>query len=95
MSLLISACNPDNLVKTDERLIKEIGQKDAIALKSGLLGQIQPAMKSGGPMAALTMYKGAGPALTSDASDNMPSITIRRISARIRNPKNAPYVTAL
>lgn len=90
MSLLLSACNPGKSVKPDESFIKESGQKAATALKTGLLGQLQPAMKSGGPMAALPMCKGAGPALTTAASDSMPGISIRRISAKVRNPDNAP-----
>lgn len=90
LSVILSACQPAQDTKLDESEIKQRGQKAAMALKVGLLGQLQPAMKAGGPVAALPMCKAAAPALTTAASDSMPGISIRRTSDRVRNPDNAP-----
>ncbi|MCF6218505.1 MAG: DUF3365 domain-containing protein [Gammaproteobacteria bacterium] len=77
--MLVSASDP--LVKESRAAIK--------AFAGELKGNLQAAMKSGGPLKAVEVCKNVSPVITAEQS-NARGVEIRRTSLKLRNPDNAP-----
>lgn len=61
----------------------------AAALGKALKGQLQAALKSGGPADALDVCKLTAPAIAKDLSESYAG-TVGRTALKVRNPANAP-----
>ncbi len=76
------------LVSAGDPLVKE--SREAIKAFAGeLKGNLQAAMKSGGPLKAVEVCKQVSPVITAEQS-NARGVEIRRTSLKLRNPDNAP-----
>ncbi len=76
------------LVSASDPLVQE--SREAIKAFAGeLKGNLQKAMKSGGPLKAVEVCKNVSPTITAEHS-NARGVEIRRTSLKLRNPDNAP-----
>jgi len=86
--LLLSACGQENTkVDTDARAAESRGAVKEFA--GQLKGELQAAMKSGGPVRAIEVCQVKAPAIASDISKKK-GWQVARTSLKTRNPANAP-----
>jgi hypothetical protein len=92
--LLAAACGeappppwPDEL---DRANAAELGAAAAGRLSSTLIGHLTAAVDSAGPAGAIDFCSTQALALTAQAAASMEGVEIKRTTARLRNPANAP-----
>jgi hypothetical protein len=75
----------------EEQQVLEIGESSAIALIKDIKGNLQNAMKEGGPVHAVEFCNEQALPLTDQVQENLGrGIEIKRTSFKYRNPANAP-----
>src|SRR5512143_544189 len=92
ITLAALCCLPFGFAQADEADMKARADKSKAAIaefSSNLKGQLEAAMKEGGPVKAITVCNTVAPALAKETSDKY-QMTIGRTSLKVRNSKNAP-----
>ena len=80
---------PSSLPPEQIQAEKAAAKKTIMALGGGLKGELQKAMKSGGPVAAIGVCNLQAMPITDQVSQSH-GAKISRTSLKLRNPKNAP-----
>jgi hypothetical protein len=89
--LLATGCAPEPWPTTaDEEAALQVGTAAADALTSSLIGHLTAALDSAGPAGAIDFCATEALPLTRGAAATVGDVDVKRTSARIRNPANAP-----
>jgi len=86
-ALLVAGCGGDTGI--DEEARASAGREVVKEFATELRGELQAAMKAGGPPAAIAVCREAAPAIAAGLSERE-GWRVARTSQRVRNPANAP-----
>lgn len=93
--LILSACDrpgadtPQSDARSDADSIEQ-SRATVQALAAGLSSELQAAMQSGGPAAAIEVCRAMAQPITENIRDESPAYEVSRVALRYRNPVNAP-----
>jgi hypothetical protein len=74
----------------ERELVSQTGREIASALMQRLGGELQAALREGGPVQAVSICSERALPLTAEITRTREGVTVKRVTSRYRNPANAP-----